>query len=69
MKRILTFVLAVSAFFAAENTADAQLLKNLVNKVAGKTTATTTTAADATVNGKTTKIHHSFSIHRNVLNI
>ena len=31
MKRILTLVLAVAAFLAAENTADAQLLKNLVN--------------------------------------
>ena len=56
MKRILTLVLAVAAFFAAENTADAQLLKNLVNKFSGKTTETTTTATtttDATVNGKT----------------
>ena len=55
MKRILTLVLAVAAFLAAENTADAQLLKNLVNKVTSKTTETTTTTAsttDATVNGK-----------------
>lgn len=58
MKRILTIVLAAAAFFAAENTADAQILKNLLNKVTGKsaTTATSTavetTASQATVNGK-----------------
>lgn len=57
MKRILTIVLAAAAFLAAENTADAQFLKNLVNKVKGNTTeATTTTATEtasaATVDGK-----------------
>ena len=56
MKRILTIVLAAVAFLAAENTADAQLLKNLLNKVTGNTTQTTTTTAttatEATVNGK-----------------
>jgi hypothetical protein len=57
MKRILTIVLAAAAFLAAENTADAQFLKNLVNKVKGNTTeATTTTASEAvsaaTVDGK-----------------
>jgi hypothetical protein len=55
MKRILTIVLAAVAFLAAENTADAQLLKNLLNKVTGNTTQTTTTtetATEATVNGK-----------------
>lgn len=62
MKRIFTIVLAAAAFLAAENTADAQLLKNLLNKVTGKsttteattttTTATTETASDATVDGK-----------------
>ncbi len=57
MKRILTIVLAAAAFLAAENTADAQFLKNLVNKVKGNTTETTTTTATetasaATVDGK-----------------
>ena len=57
MRRLLTIVLAAAAFFAAENTADAQLLKNLVNKVTGNTTTTTTTTTtatedNATLNGK-----------------
>lgn len=57
MKRILTIVLAAAAFLAAENTADAQFLKNLVNKVKGNTTEATTTtstetASAATVDGK-----------------
>ena len=43
MKRILTIIVAMAAFLAAENTADAQLLKNLLNKVKGNTTETTTT--------------------------
>jgi hypothetical protein len=43
MKRILTILVAMAAFLAAENTADAQLLKNLLNKVKGNTTETTTT--------------------------
>jgi len=56
MKKIITIVFAVAAFLAAENTADAQFLKNLVNKVTGKSTETTTTTAtvsEATTNGKT----------------
>lgn len=57
MKRILAIVFAAAAFLAAENTADAQLLKNLVNKVTGKTTTTTTATetenVSATTNGKT----------------
>ena len=53
MKRILTIVVAMAAFLAAENTADAQLLKNLLNKVKGtETTTATTTEAVATTNGK-----------------
>ena len=43
----------MAAFLAAENTADAQLLKNLLNKVKGTTeTTTTTTETAATANGK-----------------
>ena len=48
MKRILTIIVAMAAFLAAENTADAQLLKNLLNKVKGNTTETTTTTATTT---------------------
>ena len=51
MKRILTLIMALAAFVAAESTADAQLLKNLLKQA---TTATETVAADeaATANGK-----------------
>ena len=42
MKRIITIVIAMTAFIASENTADAQFLKNLLNKVKGTTTTTTT---------------------------
>ena len=50
MKRIFTILVAMAAFLAAENTADAQLLKNLLNKVKGNTTeSTTTTTATETV--------------------
>lgn len=61
MKRILAIVLVATAFLATENTADAQFLKNLLNKVKGttETTATETsattaaeTASTATVDGK-----------------
>ena len=48
MKRILTIVVAMTAFFAAENTADAQFLKNLLNKVKGTSTETTTTTTTTT---------------------
>ena len=48
MKRILAIVLSVAAFLAVENKADAQLLKNLLNK----STTTTTTTSTATTNGK-----------------
>ena len=47
MKRILAIVLVATAFLATENTADAQFLKNLLNKVKG-TTETTATEASAT---------------------
>lgn len=53
MKRIIVIVLATAAFLAAENTADAQLLKNLLNKATGKTTETSATVSAATTNGKT----------------
>ena len=49
MRRILTIVLSVAAFLAVENKADAQLLKNLLNK---GTNTTTTNASTATTNGK-----------------
>ena len=54
MKRILTIVLAAVALFAVQNTADAQVLKNLLNKATGKSAATTTqtTVSEATTNGK-----------------
>ena len=48
MKRILTIVVAMTAFLAAENTADAQFLKNLLNKVKGTSTETTTKTTTAT---------------------
>ena len=57
MKRFLTLVLVAVSFIAAQNTADAQFLKNLANKLTGKSTETTTTttetASEATINGKT----------------
>ena len=50
MKRMLTIIVAMAAFLAAENTADAQLLKKLFG---GKsTTATTETTSAAVSNGK-----------------
>ena len=61
MKRILAIVLVATAFLATENTADAQFLKNLLNKVKGTTETTATeasattateTASTATVDGK-----------------
>ena len=59
MKKIFTLMVALFAFMAAESTADAQLLKNLLNKVTGtetktEQTATTATTAEqtATLNGR-----------------
>ena len=52
MKRILTIIVAIAAFLAAENTADAQLLKNLLNKAKGTTETAAATETAATVNGK-----------------
>lgn len=49
MKRILTIIIAMAAFLAAENTADAQLLKKLLG---GKSTTATTETTTATVNGQ-----------------
>ena len=48
MKRIITNVIAVAAFLAAEHTADAQFLKNLLKKATTETTA----ASAATSNGQ-----------------
>ena len=50
MKRILTIIVAMAAFLAAENTADAQLLKKLLGGKSPTTTETTTTTA--TTNGQ-----------------
>ena len=59
MKRILTIMVALVAFMAAESTANAQLLKNLLNKVTGSETKTeqtvteqTTAEQPATLNGR-----------------
>ena len=54
MKRILAIVLVATVFLATENTADAQFLKNLLNKVKGTTTETTATEAAATTAAETT---------------
>lgn len=51
MKRILTILVAVAAFLATENTADAQLLKKLLGGKS-ETTATETTTTTATSNGQ-----------------
>ena len=48
MKRIITIVIAVAAFLAAEHTADAQFLKNLFKKATTETTA----VSAATSNGQ-----------------
>jgi hypothetical protein len=54
MKQIVKiFIAAAVAFFAAEATADAQLLKNLLNKTTGSTTTEQTTVNVATSNGQT----------------
>ena len=56
MKQIVKiFIAAAVALFAAEATADAQLLKNLLNKAKSTTTETTTTTetvSEATTNGQ-----------------
>ena len=53
MKRILTILVAVAAFLATENTADAQLLKKLLGgKSETTTTQTTTSTTTATSNGQ-----------------
>ena len=43
-KIIKIFIIAAAAFFAAENTADAQLLKNLLDKASSSNTEQTSTA-------------------------
>ena len=54
MKQIVKiFIAAAVALFAAEATADAQLLKNLLNKATGSTTTEQTTTSVATSNGQT----------------
>ena len=60
MKRILTIVLAAVAFFAAENTADAQLLKNIATQVVEKSVESNSTSASqamttGTASGKALK--------------
>ena len=52
MTRILTIIVAMAAFLATENIADAQLLKNLLNKVKGTETTTAAAETAATANGK-----------------
>ena len=52
MKRILTIVLAAAAFFAAENTADAQLLKNIAKAVENSTESTTKNESQALTSGQ-----------------
>ena len=49
MKRILTILVAMAAFLATENTADAQLLKKLLG---GKSETATETVSAATTNGQ-----------------
>ena len=49
MKRILIFLVAMLAFLATENTADAQLLKKLLG---GKSETATETVSAATTNGQ-----------------
>lgn len=51
MKRILTILFAMAAFLAAENTADAQILKKLFGGKS-ETAATTQTTTAATTNGQ-----------------
>ena len=50
MKKIITLILVAAAFLAVENKAEAQSLKDLVNKV--KSSTTKTTESEATKNGK-----------------
>lgn len=54
MKRILTILVTLAAFLAAESNADAQFLKNLFKKATTETTTTTTetAATAATTNGQ-----------------
>lgn len=54
MKQIVKiFIAAAVALFAAEATADAQILKNLLNKATGSNTTEQTTTSVATTNGQT----------------
>ena len=50
MKRIITLIVTLAAFVAAESTADAQLLKNLINKTTS--TELNETLSDGTLSGK-----------------
>ena len=50
MKNVITLILVAAAFLAVENKAEAQTLKDLVNKV--KSSTTKTTESEATKNGK-----------------
>ena len=52
MKRILTILVTLAAFLAAESNADAQFLKNLFKKGTTETTTTETAVTAATTNGQ-----------------
>ena len=52
MKRILTILVTLAAFLAAESNADAQFLKNLFKKATTETTTTETSTTAATTNGQ-----------------
>ncbi len=52
MKRILTILVTLAAFLAAESNADAQFLKNLFKKATTETTTTETATTAATTNGQ-----------------
>ena len=52
MKRILTILVTLAAFLAAESNADAQFLKNLFKKATTETTTTETAVTAATTNGQ-----------------
>ncbi len=52
MKRILTILVTLAAFLAAESNADAQFLKNLFKKATTETTTTETAVTAANTNGQ-----------------
>ena len=54
MKRILTILVTLAAFLAAESNADAQFLKNLFKKATTETTTTETTTTETATTAATT---------------